>query len=91
MDDLIRVRINKIAFNHLTDNLEEEEVEKEEVEEESVSTGILEDPSPSPPLKCSAKKISELFDQINELNLDVYLFNTLTIGQEEEEEVMEWM
>jgi len=65
------VRIDKIEFVRLIDNLdevvEEEEMEEEEVEEESVSVGVLEksisagvleDPSPPSPLKYQAEVIS---------------------------------
>ena len=73
MDDLTRVHINKIAFNHLIDNfdeaVEEKEVEEKE-EEESVSAGVLEECvsarvlenfSPSPPLEYPTDKVSQLF------------------------------
>ncbi|KYM78124.1 NADH-ubiquinone oxidoreductase chain 5 [Atta colombica] len=62
----------------------EEEEKEEEKEEESISVGeVLLPPSP---LEYPVKEISQLFNTINELNLDIHLLSILTIRQEKEEE-----
>jgi len=92
VDDLTRVRVNRIELT-LIDNLdnamEEEEMEEEEEVEEEIEEvkkenilENLEDSSPSPPLECSVEEISfEII--INQLN---FIYPALIIEQEDEEE-----